>query len=324
MKTKKKHLNESGLVLISLTFILLSMVLVIFLTAYSLGNEARKDTRRYITDMRNKRFTRALLGQRMEQSLDRTPIGMGGFMADFGLNILEPHGSHAGDLYNRRYVKTADKGKLWMPDFFYNPSQGTWSGYRGRRYLYPSPAEEWVEAYMGRTSGDTWGQGAAGWKNGEGDRFWLYMSCAGGWDMGYGPHFGVGDGFQDMIYRSYLCIKVKDYTCRTEGALKLKIVLNKNGYPHGMSEVDDGVYPKTETFAGYNMHNFFIYLESTQKEAVRSQRISRMTIYLQTENPAGSGNYVTMETYPLLVQVKIGEQGGIRSSLFIKHITWRG
>ena len=323
MKTKKKYLNESGLALISLTFILLSLVLVIFLTAYSLGNEARKDTRRYITDMRNKRFNRAMLGQRMEQSIDRTPIGMGGFMTDFGMSLLDTKGYQAGQLYDRRYVKTNDDGKLWVPNFFYNPSQGTWAGYRGKRYLYPLPAEEWPEAYLGHTPNDHRGFGARGWKNGEGNRFWWYHSCAGPWKIGYGANFSNGN-FTEMTYRSYICIKVKDYTCRTEGVLRLKIVFIKNGYPFGITEQDDVVDPVTETFAGYNMHHFFMNWRPVQKETSRSWRISRGTIYLQTENPAGSGNYVTMETYPLLVQVKIGEQGGIRRSLFIKHITWRG
>ena len=332
MKTKKKYLDENGLALISLTFILLSLVLVIFLTAYSLGNEARKDTRRYITDMRDKRFNRALLGQRTEQSIDRTPVvGMGGFMGDFGLHLQDVHGYQAGQLYDRRYARTSDdKGGhdplLWVPDFFYNPSKGTWSGYRGKRYLYPLPAEEWPEAFLSRTPDDTNGIQAQGWKDGEGNRFWWFHSCGGDWSIGPGS-------FKNLLYRTFVTIKVKDYTCLARGALKLKVVLNKNGYPYEYTaNGEDSLYgigrydPVTETFtgAGYNMHYFYFHWHRLNgKIATPMERCSRMIIYLQTENPAGSGNYITVRTYPLFVQVYLTRPGDFMERLFVKNITYR-
>ncbi|MBE9571324.1 MAG: hypothetical protein IMF11_11895 [Proteobacteria bacterium] len=245
---KCSMINDKGFALITVMFILATLISVVFIAAYPLVSEPRNHTRSFITNEKFHRYKRALLGRLAEQCGGKF-ISCGGHVSDY------PEGggaATAGDiqtrLYGKRLFKSSGTGDLGSPSpFQYYNDFGFWSGYRGKRYVYPLPSDDWHDDWYSAISDPS--NAPQAFLNDYGWSFFLRYGCAQVWNIQSSTPQSMKTKTLGMwlnAYR-YIYIMVKDHS-KENG--ELRIILVK-----GCKQIPDRTAPPFES-GDYILHTF--------------------------------------------------------------------
>ncbi len=144
--------NKKGFALITVTFMLVGLISLIFLTAYLPIAEQRYNNSVFLTDMGLHRCKQALFGRTADQCGGKF-TSCGGYISDYqsgegGGAVKKP----ITKIYGRRLfgLRGGTTGiAKWVfkkPNpWYYYQDYGFWNGYRGKRYLHPLPCDDWDE-----------------------------------------------------------------------------------------------------------------------------------------------------------------------------------
>ena len=139
-------------------FMLVTLISLIFLTAYISINQQKDATRFFVSQIELRRYKRALFG-RLADSKAGEFMSCGGFIETPDMDCA------AGPSQVYKYIssKRCCTGKLGGSGFRVHPNKhhyyyydrsGYWSGYRGKRYLYPLPSDDWNEKTLAKLTDD--------------------------------------------------------------------------------------------------------------------------------------------------------------------------
>ena len=214
-------INDKGFALITVMFIVTSLISVVYLAAYVAISERRDITSWFITDTKNLRIKRALFGRLADQKggefmscggLDSecAPCAEGSSSSHFKRRIFTIRGYSAkkGDSSSNN-----DKCEKVYP-YRYDSSYGLWAGYRGKSYFHLLPGDE---AY------DPWYYDAFGHK--------LVIKNHCKQDRGWMEYFYNGNGrtVMNYIHRAYYLLKVRDYKKTPHDRISLELVSKRCG-----------------------------------------------------------------------------------------------
>ena len=143
-------INDKGFALITIMFMLVTLISAVFLAAYPLVSEPRDTTCDYITNMKFHRYKRALFGRMADQCAGKF-MSCGGQVSDYPSGGGASNaGDEAVDVYGRRhYIQRSGLGfsVRYPTPFVYDSNRGFWGGYWGKRYVYPLPSDDWYDDY---------------------------------------------------------------------------------------------------------------------------------------------------------------------------------
>ena len=329
--------NDSGYALITVVFILLAAVSAVLLPMAQQIPQARTDAAQYISDMKMQKFKKAFWGRMAEQSGGEA-MSCGGLVSDCGLGFWSPKTSFEPTVNTRRYMRTGTtlNQKRWAEDFTYNAVRGFWSGYRGRRYLYPSPADDWDETRIGYfklTSKISAGIPLP-YRDGFGTGGYRYSgSCNSPIVMGIDGSPASVDNSITPFIRPNIVIIVRDYTRTAHDRLDLWFTYTSRGRLayHGYflkpgRELDASIlteaYTDTSTRAkGYHTHTFH-YFKPTSKQ--KGSDIYRSGLYKLSIVVDGHTTFTTSVVVSPHNVLGYGEAYVNRGHLFVQEIDYWG
>ena len=276
-------INDSGYALITMTFILVSFLSVVFMVSYPLLYEARDETRFYINDRNWYRWKKAWFGEMLDQSGAKL-AHCGGYFSDRG-DELDTGGPKAKRFYprlhGRRLFQDVLTGKYIDPgDYKYWGVFWT-AGYRGKQYVDRLPSDNW-DYDTDLPYKDGLGKDFKGFFSGCGNQPKLYNPSARGGNIGFFP------GLVKVV------IELKDYSSgREDHKYDLKLAL--------IGPCEDGARITATTFfddhlidnsnTNYVLHTFTqgqVELEDFHK------RVGQKKLIVQVKQPAGI--WSTMDT----------------------------
>lgn len=250
-------MNDKGLALITMMFMLLILISAVFLTGYLAVPEQRSDALRFLTKMDVKRFERGVLGRLADQSGGEYMAG-GGLLSERGVTggAASWHSKQLIPL-GRRLYGTFLMLNGWFspenPDWRYDQC-GFWKGYRGKRYVQPFPCDDWDEERF-------WGMEGA---YSPGERLRVFLTPLGGINFGFqcamDYNLSVGGDYRVIIGgHTHNYIRIKDYSPERErhkDHLDIRLLGTNNNH----SNPDDHVI---EDKGDYILHTFrFSYTDA--------------------------------------------------------------
>ena len=143
--------NDSGLIILAVLLMLITLMGIILTCAFPLAKEADDEVRRKITIQRIKEIKRAFFGRIAEkeggENINAFNSACGGFFSDFGMpsdgipGPADPFGTgNFMDVLLRGKEVTDPEGIGWEK-WHYDVDKKFWAGYRGP-YLVPPPGED--------------------------------------------------------------------------------------------------------------------------------------------------------------------------------------
>lgn len=145
--------RESGLVLITALFMLVTLIGIVMICTYPLAHEKKKDTLDLLTLERWKDFERGAYGRFADQPGGKFNA-CGGYFSDTGMKVRKTGSSSGGEMgrmldywsfktetYGTTYNKVT-REYICKYNYRYDENLGFWAGYRGKRYIHRSPGEE--------------------------------------------------------------------------------------------------------------------------------------------------------------------------------------
>lgn len=133
--------GESGLVLITALFMLVTLMGIVMICAYPLIHEKRNAVLHHATLEIFKDFERGAYGRHADQSGGKFNA-CGGYFSDTGLKVRKTLTGEAGRMLEFWFFKQDPKLSRIKENYRYNGSYGFWVGYRGKRYIVRTPGEE--------------------------------------------------------------------------------------------------------------------------------------------------------------------------------------
>ena len=238
INNKCTMINDKGYVLISMTFIVVSFLSVLFLVSYPLVEEGKHGSTQYIIDRNDYRWRKAVFGNVVDQSgVKLTRCGgyvsdckgletVGGPVGSVGHNVISAR-LYAPNVASGRST-TAKKGIL-IPSAYKFSGKAVWEGYWGKRYIHVLPSDDWQ--YYVYVPTKNWPYHPFYLMNGMYATPRMFNVCAGHCSCANGAK---GTGFRVRHYKRKL--EVKDYT--PQNGHELRFVL-AGYYDKILIEYDD-------------------------------------------------------------------------------------
>ena len=298
-------INESGYVLITMTFVMVSFLSIVFLLFYPLAREARKDSGFYIIDRNDYRYRKALFGEVVDQCGTKL-AHCGSLYGDY------PYPGEGGTqqyLYHTR-VRARIFGTLGAPNRLEIPREYQftedhfWSGYRGKGYLNLLPSDKWGYDTLYGGVYDPFLQPYAA----------IYMKaiCGGGaWGFSYGNYAknAVIKGKCSsctFMAPGRVIVELKDYSeNRNSHELRLVLTGSNNASANMFFESESG-YP--EDYPDYRLYAFKQYLGGNYGTRLAADAGQKKLIVQVRKNP--DDPWITRDTG--LISLPTGESSAVR------------
>jgi hypothetical protein len=141
--------SNGGYALITVMLTIVTLLSAAFLLAYPLAHDAKEEANTRNSESKWQRFRHGLLGRQLEQAGGLYGY-CSGYFSDMGAIATSGGGTenfsprHVARRYYSHRGGTSDfidEAPAWV---FQN---GFWFGFRGKHYVYPSPADLWDERY---------------------------------------------------------------------------------------------------------------------------------------------------------------------------------
>jgi hypothetical protein len=293
-----KRQRDEGYALLTVVIALLAAVTAVLLPMSQLIQQARTDTSRYISVMKRAAFQRAFYGRVAEQA-GGLAMSCGGLFSDHYYEESSQDITTRGFVQTRRHMMTEffDDRKLLMyaNDFVYRPDLGFWSGYRGRRYLYPGPADDWDENQLGFLSDQAINDYVTSYRDGSGIQLEFGGSCI-TW-----PKLGSTNDPRNrrpiFTYSGFYFL-IEDYDCTPEDRLEMWIMRSSH-----IGDVVSASFPVRMGFddstrgKGYCTHAFFYQNRNVDKR-VKSLSIGKAGLHKIGIRVDGRTVYTTSVAVP--------------------------
>jgi hypothetical protein len=244
--------NDRGYALISVVFMVAAMIATAMICAYPLAYECKKQAREVITQSRDLKVKRALLGRLAEQTGGEFG-NCGGLFSDVGSSQASMAGSrHLRMAFTKRGFLTgaSSSGGDWKrasyaEPFAYDTDKGFWAGYRGKRYYSMGPADRSEDPEF---------------FDGHGHAYSLKLYCPVAT-----PYYSFKSGrsnFMVLGHHLNYRIRLRDYTRITAERITMEMVVARGqkvidhkagNFPGGDN---DGRPQTTEVHGSHHLHTF--------------------------------------------------------------------
>ncbi|PID40572.1 MAG: hypothetical protein CR984_02495 [Proteobacteria bacterium] len=296
--------KDAGYALLTVVAILLAVITAALLPMGQLVRQARSDVAQYITVMKRAKFQRAYYGRVAEQAGGQA-MSCGGLFSDHFYRESDADIATRGFVLTRRHMMTenlqngkTDQGlNFYANDFVYRPDLGFWSGYRGRRYVYPGPADDWDENQLGFVAGLDIPGYQTSYRSGTGSQFEFGGSCI-TWPK-LGPKNDPRNRRPPVTYYGFYFL-IEDYTCTP--ANRMEMWMMRSSYAGDVVAVFSLSHLGTDTSTrnrGYCTHTFFFHNRDFGKR-VRGLYVGRSGLHKIGIRVDGQTMYTTAIAVPVI------------------------
>ena len=249
--------KEKGFALLTVMFMLVSLISLVFLTAYLPIAERKEDSRVAKEAMDIHRYFRGILGRSAEQCGGKF-MACGGFVSD----IQEGGGSVTPTTFSRIYgrrlagknVSTSAGWAFYYPAPWRYHRGGFWAGWRGKRYMHRLPCDDWDEKRIlskDRSSFHT----KKVFLTGTGKTLSLKTACGSAWIFELLDQDGKLKGETAFSGGSHHYIIVKDYKKNKVDEVKV-VLFGSTNNRRAMTGDYSTAYPKGETPEWDHYHEY--------------------------------------------------------------------
>jgi hypothetical protein len=272
----------SGFALITVMFMLVTLISVVFLAAYPLVSQPRNDTRQFITDLRTIKVKQAMFGRLANQRGGKF-MSCGGYYSDYGVFLCSVGNFEQDPLFTKRGHKSRVEGHvtyICRPYQYYKVC-GFWGGYRGKRYHYMLPSDDWDESQLA-------------YHDGFGNKYVIKGGCAAA--EPFNDFHSHRKNWMQFETKLTLYVKLKDYTNTPEDNFRLVIIRVNNGKTTliELSHKESERLPSSS----YSIHTFYKELPKGNCDRRAKYRMGLGKLVIQTlEN----GIWVTKYTTPIVI-----------------------
>lgn len=228
-------INDKGFALITVIFIVASLISVVGLCAYLPISERRKAAGEFLTDMKDLRIKRAMFGRLADQRGGEF-MSCGGLYSECGAYAGDVGRSFRRQIFTMRGYSNRHGDMLGlMPcegvsPYRYDSAFGLWAGYRGKCYYYMLPSDESYDPYYYDSFGNV---------------FKIQTQC----NASNGVRRNFFGGNPRMCFRfrhkEYYFLEVRDYTKTPRDRISLELVSASQG------EAVVSIIDRAESFAEY-------------------------------------------------------------------------
>ena len=306
--------QDHGYVLISMLFIMVSFLSVVFLLFCPLIKEKREDSGFYIIDRNDYRFRKALFGEAVDQCATKL-AHCGGFYSDYddaGRTGSAGQGKssymYQSMVIARTFGTLGWDAEVEIPKEYHFTGDHFWTGYWGKRYLHILPADKWdYDTFYEDLPGPTTAIGHDPFNRQPYAGTYLSSLCGASQNTMAYKNFAKKTFFGFTVAEEVI-IQVKDYSeGRIDHQLRLVTIGSKN-HPGGI--FPGNMFFETLTFS--NGHGYILYTfrqDRTQGGGTAAEGTGQKKLIIQIKNSDDS--WITRDTRLISLPPDVGTGGRV-------------